>query len=142
MPEPLVVTRSHSNSWSSNNKDLRYFMEAGHNLLNEAFNIFSHATLKSNFSENMSKITNFILGSIVVKIIETDTSFCYTKFGCFVRRTKKSFLAKKDKKLSSETSYILTQFARKIFIFRIKGYIKNYFNSIRFITIKSLIKVY
>ncbi len=140
IPEPLLVTRSHSNSWSSNNKDLRYFMEAGHNLLNEAFNIFSHATLKSDFSENMSEITNFILGSIVVKIIETDSSFCNKKFDFFVRRTEKTILAKNDKNFGSETSHILKQFARTIFIYRIKGYIKNYLNSDRFNNIKSLMR--
>ena len=140
IPEPLLVTRSHCGSWSTNNKDLRYFMQAGYRLIEEAFGIFSHQTLAKDIVINMRVVIKFILASVVVKIIETHNHFSNKEYLFFTRNIKKIILGNKTTKKSFEVAQIIDDFNKIIIFYKIKAYIKNIVTSHKYDKLKTILK--
>jgi len=140
IPTPLVASRDHQGSWSSSNKDFKHFMSAGYKLIEESIKIFMNHNLQEDFVINIKKIIDFVFASVVVKLIESDKKFSKIKFNNFFCKIKSLLSKVKNKNFRMESLKNLDRFRSRIFIFIIKGHIKNILNANNLYAVKSIYK--
>jgi len=66
----LVSSRIHKTSWTSSTSDVVLYKQAGINLIRESMVILLNDELKDDFNQYLSSILEFVISSVIVKIIK------------------------------------------------------------------------
>ncbi|MDD5131479.1 MAG: glycosyltransferase family 2 protein [bacterium] len=66
---PLVTSRVHEDSWTCSNLDVELFKQAGLNLIHESILVLEQGALAADFAKNIVVLLEFVLSSVVVKIV-------------------------------------------------------------------------